>query len=80
MQPVGPAVALDQILQPWLVDRHDAALELFDALRIDIDANDTVAQIGKACRGDQADIPGSNHTDSFHSFPPLVSMALSEAR
>jgi len=40
-------VALEQLLEPGLVDRDDALLELLDLLAVDVDADDAVAALGE---------------------------------
>ncbi len=52
----GLSVALDHAIEPWLMNRHVAAVELLDLLRIDIHAHDVVAGIGQAGTRDQTDV------------------------
>ncbi len=47
-KPPGIAVALDQRVEPRLIDRHLAAVEPLDARRIDIDADHVITGIGQA--------------------------------
>ena len=54
-------VAGDQFIQARLVDRNDAFLELFDLARVDIHADDVVAEFGKTGTTNKTDIPGPNH-------------------
>ena len=58
--------ALDQLLQPRLVERKPVAAKHCDAGYVDVDADHIVAQIGKAgCRG-QAHVAKANHPDPAH--------------
>ena len=43
-----------------LVDRHFARLQRLDFARIVIDADDVVADVGKAGAGDETDITGAD--------------------
>ncbi len=64
-QPPGLAVALDQVLQAGLVDRHAAIVEQRDLFFIDVEAEHIVAELGQAGAGDQADITAADDGD-FH--------------
>ena len=59
------AVALDQLGQARLPDRHPPCAQAFDLLRVDVDAVDVVAELGEPGRGDQADIPRTDDADRF---------------
>ena len=65
VQPLGRDVALDQLGQARLVDRHLAAVEHVDLLLVAVDAGHVVAALGEAGAGDQADVAGANDGD-FH--------------
>ena len=75
------AVALDQLLQARLPDRHPARAQPFDLLRVDVDAVDVVAELGEPGRGDQADVPRADHADRFsigaHEGGQLIARPLS---
>ena len=49
-------VALDQHVEPGLVDRDVALLQPRDLAGVDVDADDVVAGLGEAGAGDQADV------------------------
>jgi hypothetical protein len=59
------AVALDQLRQAGLVDRHLAAAERLDLLRDDLAEHDPMAELGEAGRGDQPDPAGPDYPDRF---------------
>ncbi len=60
-EPLGGDVAMHDLFQAGLVDRHLAALERFDFARVVIDADDVVADFGETSAGDEADITGTNN-------------------
>jgi hypothetical protein len=45
------------------VDRHLAALQAFDLLRVDIDAEHTIARVGKAGASDKTYVTRSKNSD-----------------
>ena len=55
-QPSAAAIRAHQRFEARLVDRNLAALEARDLVRVDIDADDVVADFGKAGSGDQTNI------------------------
>ena len=61
MQPL--AVVHEQLLQARLVDRHLAAAQTLDLLRVDVHAIHLAAELGKAGGGHQPDIAGADHPD-----------------
>ncbi len=63
MQPAGGHVAMDDFLQPRLVDRQLAALEAGDPVGVDVEGHNPVAQVGEARPGDQADIADPDDGD-----------------
>ena len=52
-------VALDQPVESRLVDRHFAALEPCNLLRIDIHADDVITRVGQAGARNQTDVAGA---------------------
>jgi hypothetical protein len=54
-------VAMHDFLEPGLVDGDLAGLERFHFARIVIDANNVVADIGKAGARDEANITGTDN-------------------
>ncbi len=67
-QAPGRNVALDHFLEPWLVDRQDAFVQVGDALFIDIQRHDLIAEVRKARAGDETDITDADDAD-FPHFP-----------
>ena len=63
----GLGVALDQRIQPGLVDRNLAAVQPLDLAGIDIDTDDMVARIRQTGAGDQADVAGAENRDAHLS-------------
>src|SRR5262249_11388820 len=55
----------DELLQPRLVDRHDAVAERGDLLRHVVDADDVVTALRKAGTGDQSDVARADDAQ-FH--------------
>src|SRR5206468_1418643 len=60
------AVPLQQVLEPGLVDRDRAALELLDPLRDDVAQHDLVAKLGEARPGDETHVPRAEDADLGH--------------
>ena len=56
VQAAGALVAAHQVSQAGLVDGEDPVLELADAFRIDVHAEDVVTELGEARPCDQPDI------------------------
>src|SRR5205085_94132 len=67
LQPAFADVLGDQRLKPRLVDGHLARFDHLDLLGITVDADDAVAEFGKARATHQPDIPGSDYCD-VHDF------------
>ncbi|MNT05647.1 hypothetical protein D3C72_1402750 [compost metagenome] len=65
-QAAGGPVALDQLLQARLVDRHPACVKQRDLLLVQVQAEHVVAEFRQAGAGDQADIAATDNCD-FHS-------------
>ena len=63
MQPLP--VAGDRLLEPGLVDRHLAAVQARDLVRVDVDAPHLAAEFGKPGGGDKTDVSGADHGDRF---------------
>ena len=59
----GPRIALYQIGKSGLENRNLTASQRLDLSFIEIDADNVVPEIGEACAGNEADIPGSDHCD-----------------
>ena len=57
------AVALEQLLEARLVDRHAARLERLDPLGHDVADDDLVAELGEAGAGDETDLAGAEDAD-----------------
>ena len=62
--PPAPRSQLQQFIQVRLVDRHLAAAQLLDLLRIGVDAGDAMAQISQAGARYGSHISRSNDRDS----------------
>ena len=67
--PPHAQVALKQLLEARLVDRHTPATELLDPLRILVGAGDLPAEFGEAGGRDEADIARPDHAD-VHGMCP----------
>ena len=61
------AVALEQLGEARLVDRHLASLERVDLLRDDVADDDVVPELGEARPGDEADVAGAEDGDLAHA-------------
>ena len=66
-EPAGPHVAVDQRLEPGLVDRHLAAPQPLDLGLVLVDAGDLDAELGEAGAGHQPDIAAADHHDAHRS-------------
>jgi hypothetical protein len=62
-QPPGLHVIPHHLLETGLIDRNLAATKPFDPRRIDVDAENMVADVGKAGAGDQTDVARSVNGD-----------------
>ena len=67
--PPHAQIALEQLLQPRLVDRHAALAQLLDPARILVDAGHIPAELGEAGGGDEADIARPNHANVHEMCP-----------
>ena len=65
-------VALDELVEPGLVDRQDVLLQPVDLALIDVGADDVVAGFGEARADDEADVAGSDDGD-VHGVSSKVS-------
>ena len=54
-------VALDELVQARLVDRHPAFPQPCDLRGVDVDAGHRRAEFGEARPGDETDVPRPNH-------------------
>ena len=63
-QPLG--IALQELVEPRLEDRHLARAEPLDPRRDDVPDDDVVPEVGEAGAGDQADVAGAEDCDSAH--------------
>ena len=68
-QTTRSGIAGDQGLQPGFVDRHLAALQALDLVRIDVDAEHAITRIGEAGARDEPDITGTEDRDA-HGYRP----------
>jgi hypothetical protein len=59
-------VALDHLVEAGLIDRHLAAAQPLDPLRDHVAQDHVVAEVGEACPGDEADVPGAEDRDPTH--------------
>ena len=59
-------VALEQLVEAGLVDRHLAAAQRFDPVGEDVADNDVVAELAEAGAGDEADVAGAEDSDVRH--------------
>jgi len=69
--PPHAQVALKQLLEARLVDRHMPATELLDPLRILVGAGNLPAEFGEAGGRDEADIARPDHAD-VHGMCPWM--------
>ena len=67
------AVALEQLVEPLLVDRHLAAAQRVDPLLDDVADDDVVAEVGEAGAGDEADVAGAEDRDPHRASALLPS-------
>jgi len=67
--PFAAEAACEQLGQTGLIEPDAAGLQHRDALVVDVDDLDPVAQLGEARRIDHPDVPGSDDRDSGHSRP-----------
>ena len=67
-QPPRPSAVGEEFDKSRLVNRHDAALETVDPIRVDVHANDTVAHLREARAGDKPDVAGAEHGE-IHGSP-----------
>jgi len=63
-QASGLHVGSHQIFEAGFIDRHFAALERRDLAGVLVDADDVVAEIGKASPRNEADVTGADHCDA----------------
>jgi hypothetical protein len=54
-------VALDELRQAFLVDRHAARAEQVDLAAVDVEAHHLVAEFGQATARDKADVAGTEN-------------------
>lgn len=59
VQAAGAHVALDELRQAFLVDRHAARLQDFDLALIDVEADDFIADLRQATARDEAYVAGT---------------------
>ncbi len=64
LKPPGLHVGGDQVVEARLVDRHLAALKRRDLGGVLVDADDVMAEIGKAGPRNEADVAGADHCDA----------------
>ncbi len=69
MQPARAHVLLDERVQPRLVNRDLACVQLFDLARVLFDAGDVPAEFGETGGGNKADISGPNHANIHGKRP-----------
>ena len=67
-QAAGLEVLDDDLLQAWLVDRQLASTEPFHLARVDVDADDLIAQLGETGGGDQTNVVRPDDSDGGHYF------------
>ena len=68
-QPAIAHVLGDDLLQAGLVDRHDALFEPGDLGRVEIDADDVMAEIGEAGPRNEAHIARTDHRNTQPNTP-----------
>ena len=56
-------VAREELVEPRLVDRHDARAQRVDLRLDDVANDDVVAELGEAGAGDEADVPRAEDRD-----------------
>jgi hypothetical protein len=64
LQPPRLGIALDERIEPGLMDRHLPALQPLDFPRIDVHANHVIAGIGQACPAHQTHIARAEDRDA----------------
>ncbi len=60
----GVGIALDERIEPGLVDGHLALVQALDLAGVDIDADDVIARLGEAGARDEAHVAGAEDGDS----------------
>ena len=64
-------MSTDEFRKEFFVNRNNALIKSGDLLDISISTNDIMANLRKACGGDQSYISGANHCD-FHAVPSIT--------
>src|SRR5471030_3525680 len=64
LEPARLRIVAHQLIEAGLVDRDLALLQAGDLVGILVDADDVVAELGKARARNQADIAGADHRDA----------------
>ena len=59
-------IAFDQLFQPRLIDRHDALVQVFYALFVNVKGDDAIPQVGEAGSRNQTNISNTDDADLFH--------------
>ena len=68
-QPARRHIAPDKFIQARFVDRHDAIVEILDALLIHVERDHFVAQVSETSSRNKAHVPHSHDTDLLHQYP-----------
>jgi hypothetical protein len=71
MQPSRIHIGLYQSIETGLVNRHDVGIQPLDFARIFIDADNIMAEIGKACPRNKANIARADHRN-FHRLTSIM--------
>ena len=72
MQPASLPMGMNEAIEAGFVDRDASGIEIIDARRIMIDAEDIEAEFGKTRARNQPDITGSDNS-YFHEPRPARS-------
>src|SRR5688500_12258515 len=70
-EPALALIALDQRIQPRLIDRQYVPLQPLDFSFIDVGTADVVARLGEACSNDETDVTGSDDSN-VHCAGPWI--------
>ena len=65
-----PHIAIHEVFETRLVDRHLATFEGRDLLGFPVDADDVHAELGEAGAGHEPHVPGADHCDAHEPMPP----------
>ena len=68
LEPMRGDIAVDEFFQAGFINRNAAGLQRFDLGCVIVDANDVVADVGKACAGDKTDVTGADDGNIHRNY------------